>query len=229
MNLWLALVAYFFWPTAILYGLVAFCLYRYVKKKELLMLIVAVAPLVFWGYAYVETYAARARLDRIAAAAETSSPPQILPDTIVFSGTSAPPVRDIKRLGIFKYLVVKREPRRSRPAEYRRYDLSAVRTVREPGSPVSGPYIELRSDAQSQFRHDPRTGLRVRGSPLELRFVDGSQDVLIGLRYRSYVAYPIFPPVLSTIGWYRKRGPRRHEVAEFIKERLAGSRPMAQN
>jgi hypothetical protein len=205
-GVWALLMGFFLLPSLALYGFLAWSIVHFVRRREALYLLVALAPFAWWASAVVVGSYTKAQAEReLAAEVATVPPPVELPDTIVFEGkASFPKPADIRKYFGFRYAIyVRNGSRRGQPSRLTilRYDLRDRRAMK-PDELLSLPdrYVVFRAkDASSRW--DDGRSKAADGGPFEMHYVDGRRDDLVGFYYRRFVPVPAFPPILTLGGW----------------------------
>jgi uncharacterized membrane protein YhaH (DUF805 family) len=163
-------------------------------------LALAALPFAHWAYSQSVTAQVIAREEAEIAAIATSQAPRI-PATFVFDSQHSSGMRAAWNLPGVQHVIAKG----SHTARLVQFD----RTVDRRTSPVSrtidalpSEYLVLKVGRSSSFAK-PRQVYATAGGPLELRYVDGERDVLVGVWYRAYNPPPSRVPLLTTMGWFR--------------------------
>ncbi len=99
MGVWGLLMGFFLLPSLVLYGFLAWSIMHFVRRREALYVLVALAPFAWWASAVVVGSYTKAQAEReLAAEVATLPPPAELPDTVVFEGkASFPKPADIRK------------------------------------------------------------------------------------------------------------------------------------
>ena len=127
-GVWALLMGFFLLPSLALYGFLAWSIVHFVRRREALYLLVALAPFAWWASAVVVGSYTKAQAEReLAAEVTTVPPPTELPDTVVFEGkASFPKPADIRKYFGFRYAIyVRNGSKRGQPSRLTilRYDL----------------------------------------------------------------------------------------------------------
>jgi hypothetical protein len=203
---WGLLLGVFLLPSIVLYGFLAWSIVHFVRRREALYLLVALAPFAWWAFAVVVGSYTKAQAEKeLAAEVATVPPPAELPDTIVFEGkVGFPKPVDVRKYFGFRYAVyVRNGSKRGQSPRLTilRYDLRDRHAMKpDELQALPGRYVVFRAkDASARWNDgQPKAA---DGGPFEMHYVDGRRDDLIGFYYRRFVPVPAFPPILTLGGW----------------------------
>lgn len=189
-------------PTALIYFVLLSTLWLVVRRRTVAacaLFVLALLPFAHWGYAYRSTEQDHRRQDAEIAAIPTV-PLASKPDTIVIQSPNVPPSGAAWKIGMAHLI-----SQGAFAAKLMQYDRPM------PGEPWRKPhaidalpdsYLLLKVGRPSGFAK-PRQLYATAGGPLELRLIEPQRDDLIAVWYREFNPLPVFPPLLTTAGWFR--------------------------
>lgn len=215
----LGLTAVTFFPSVLLYGFVAWCVFKFCRSWNPLYLIVAIAPFASWYFERTAGEKAIAADEAAIAAIELQPLPIKMPDTIVFERHYSN-LQDIKAMGLFRYVVFNKTD--WSPHVIEKYDLLEPSRERRPttlSALPTVPYISLKVGRASEFWDDGRVKA-AGGGPYELRYVSPTRDDLVALKYRPFVRVPTFPPILGISGWSFGGNSTSQKVSDVVLDFL---------
>jgi hypothetical protein len=189
-------------PTALMYFCLLATLWLAARTRTAMafgLVALALLPFAQWGYAYRATEQDHRRQDAEIAAVPTV-PSVYKPDTMVIESPHVTANGAAWKIGM-AHLISKG----AFGAKLMQYDRPM------PGEPWRKPrpietlpdsYLLLKVGRPSSFAK-PRQVYATAGGPFELRLIGPQRDDLIAVWYREFNPLPVFPPLLTTMGWFR--------------------------
>jgi hypothetical protein len=189
-------------PTALMYVCLRATLWLAARTRTAMAFgLVALTLLPFgqWGYAYRSTEQDHRRQDAEIAAIPTV-PSVYKPDTMVIESPHVRPTAAVWKIGL-AHLIYKGGFAGKRMQSDRPMPGEPWRKPR-PIETLPDSYLLLKVGRPSSFAK-PRQVYATAGGPFELRLIGPQRDDLIAVWYREFNPLPVFPPLLTTMGWFR--------------------------
>lgn len=223
-------------PTFLLYTGVVVSVLRLTAKRDLIAvaaLLVALIPFGLWAASFSSVQAAKAREKAaVAAISKVTLPAKV--NGVVIEGDDWSLINCAR----IRVLSSDREvgdvlTRGQSKSAYLRFTRAAA------GSPINQgqaadtappDYVLIRLPRQPQFLKDSRVGQDIASPAVEVYAVDPGGTHLVAATYTAINRPPVFPPLLTTHGWYRPENSATTQescesVGDFIQHELLEKLP----
>ena len=223
-------------PTFLIYTGVVASVLRLMAKRDAIAVaavLVALVPFGLWAASFSSVQAAKAREKAaVAAIPKVALPAKV--SAVVIEGDDWSLINCARS----RVLSGDREvgdvlTRGQSKSAYLRFTRTAARSPINQGQPAdTAPpdYVLVRLPQQPQFLKDSRVGGDVASPSVEVYAVDPDGTHLVAATYTAINRPPVFPPLLTTNGWYRPENSAPSEkscesVGDFIQRELLDKLP----
>lgn len=225
----------FFMPTFLLYTALVVSVLRFIARRDAIgaaAVFVALIPFGFWAASLSSVLMAKAREREVIAAIPKVAPP-VKVAAVVIDGDEWPLINCARsRILSGDYGIGDVLTHGQSKSPYLRFTRATANAPVRKGEAVdSAPaeYVLIRFPRRPSFFQN-RVTVDIASPPVEIYEVGGAGTRLVAASYTALNRPPVFPPMLTTYGWYRGDNSTTPEiscksVAGFLKRELFDKLP----